>query len=184
MNRWSRKLHRWGAIVIAVPTLLVIATGLLLQLKKEVAWIQPPTIKSPSIDGASSQPLLDWDTVLNSTIAIKESGVSSWDDIDRLDVRPSKGVIKVRCKNNWEVQLDANNAAVLSSAYRRSDLIESLHDGSFFSDSAKLYVFFVNGLILLGLWLTGMYLWYLPIKARSKKKNRLASKNSSAPQAE
>jgi hypothetical protein len=117
--------------------------------------------------------------VLDSVTAVDEADVSSWDDIDRLDDRPSKGVVKVRCKNNWEVQLDSNNGAVLSSAYRRSDLIESLHDGSFFSDYTKLYVFFANGLILFGLWLTGMYLWYLPIKARSKKKNRLAAKRSS-----
>ena len=179
MNRWSRKLHRWGAIMIAVPTLLVIVTGLLLQLKKEVPWIQPPTSK-----GASSQLSIDWQTILDSTIAIKETGVSSWDDIDRLDVRPAKGVIKVRCQNNWELQLDANNADVLSSEYRRSDFIESLHDGSFFSDYAKLYVFFVNGLVLLGLWFTGMYLWYLPIKAKLKKKKRMASKNSESTQPE
>jgi uncharacterized iron-regulated membrane protein len=179
MNRWSRKLHRWGAILIAVPTLLVITTGLMLQLKKEVSWIQPPTIK-----GSSSQPSISWETVLDSAIAIDEAGVSTWDDIDRLDVRPAKGVIKIRCKNNWEVQLDANNANVLSSAYRRSDLIESLHDGSFFSDYTKLYVFFANGLVLFGLWLTGMHLWYLPIKARSQKKKRLASKNKRSTQPE
>lgn len=45
LNKWTRKLHRWGALLTAVPLLLVIVTGLLLQVKKEAAWIQPPTMR-------------------------------------------------------------------------------------------------------------------------------------------
>ena len=37
-NRWTRKLHRWGAIITLVPLLLVIISGLLLQVKKQVVW--------------------------------------------------------------------------------------------------------------------------------------------------
>jgi uncharacterized iron-regulated membrane protein len=166
-------MHRWGAILIAVPTLLVILTGLLLQLKKEVAWIQPPTAK-----GSSQSLQIDWEQILDATVKDPRSGVTSWDDINRLDVRPKKGIVKVRCNNGWEIQLDTADGSVLSSAYRRSDLIESLHDGSFFSDNAKLYLFFANGLILFGLWLTGMYLWYLPIQSRRTKKKRIAMKSN------
>lgn len=173
MNRWSRRIHRWGAILIAVPVLLVIITGLLLQLKKEIAWIQPPTRK-----GAQPGLRIGWDSILEKAKSVKEAEVESWDDIDRLDVRPAKGVIKIRCVNNWELQLDSGNAELLSSAYRRSDFIESLHDGSFFSDFAKLYVFFANGLVLLALWISGMYLWYLPIRSRRKKQLRMKAKST------
>lgn len=176
MNRWSRKLHRWGAILIAIPTLLVILTGLILQLKKEVSWIQPPTE-----NGVSSGVSATWENILEAARSVEQAEVNSWNDIDRLDVRPAKGVIKVRCKNNWEIQLDSQDTSVLSCNYRRSDFIESLHDGSFFSDYAKLYIFFANGLILLGLWLTGMYLWYLPLKAKRKKRQRLANKLAEPP---
>lgn len=171
MNRWSRKLHRWSGILIAVPLLLVIVTGLMLQLKKQITWVQPETKR-----GGSPELALSWAEILESTSSVTESGVESWDDIDRLDVRPSKGLVKVRCKNRWEVQLDSVTGEVLSSAYRRSDLIESLHDGSFFSDFVKLYVFSANGFLLLGLWLTGAWLWYLPIRAKRKKKLRLKNK--------
>lgn len=34
-SRWNRKLHRWGAILIALPLLVVIGSGVLLQLKQE-----------------------------------------------------------------------------------------------------------------------------------------------------
>jgi len=59
--------------------------------------------------------------------------------------------------------------------YRRSDLIESLHDGSFFTDTAKLTVFLANGAVLLALWVTGMYLWGLPLVARRGARRRRTS---------
>lgn len=175
MNRLSRKLHRWGGLTAAIPLLLVIITGIILQLKKDASWIQPATKT-----GSSKQLSLEWPQILAATKSIPESEVQSWDDIDRLDVRPSKGLIKIRCKNHWEIQLDSATGEVLSSAYRRSDFIESLHDGSFFSDFVKLYVFTANGLILLGLWITGAWLWYLPFRSRNKKRRRLAKKKQEA----
>ena len=173
-NRWTRKLHRWGALLMALPLLIVIVSGLLLQVKKQVSWVQPPTAK-----GSSGAPTLSMEVILESARAVPEASVQSWDDIDRLDVRPKKGVIKVRCKNRWELQLDAQSGAVLASNYRRSDLIESIHDGSFFSDAAKLWLFLPNGLVLLFLWMTGAYLWYLPFAAKRKKRKRLGEKPAS-----
>lgn len=169
-NRYSRKLHRWGAIIIAIPLLLVVITGILLQVKKQVAWVQPPTMRG-------SQPSLEisWEKILESASTQEQAGIKTWDDIDRLDVRPDRGLIKVRSNDGWEVQIDATNAKVLSTNYRRSDLIESLHDGSFFADWAKITIFLANGLILLGLWFTGMWLWYLPISVKRMKQKRMNS---------
>jgi uncharacterized iron-regulated membrane protein len=167
LNRWSRKLHRWGAIITLVPLGLVIGTGLLLQLKKQLTWVQPATER-----GSESTPTLDWNQLLESVKSSSDANIQTWDDIDRIDVRPSKGVAKVRGKNRWEVQVDTATGKVLATNFRRSDLIESLHDGSFFADWAKVYVFLPNGVILLGLWISGAYLWWLPIGAKRKKKKK------------
>lgn len=167
MKRWIRKLHRWGALVTFVPLLLVILTGLLLQVKKQVPWVQPVTHK-----GRGTALSLDWDRILAISRTIKEAEVSDWIDISRLDVRPGHGLIKVLCANHWELQLDSETGDILSSEYRRSDWIEQLHDGSFFTETAKLFVFLPNGLILLGLWMTGIYLWWLPIGAKRNKETR------------
>ena len=51
-------------------------------------------------------------------------------------------------------------------AYRRSDLIESLHDGSWFHDRAKLWVFLPTAAVVLMLWGTGIYLFFLPLAVR------------------
>ena len=112
--------------------------------------------------------------ILTAARSDPSAAVQSWGDIDRLDVQPGKGIVKVQCKNRWELQLDLQTAEILSSKYRRSDFIESLHDGSFFHELAKLYVFLPNGLILLGLWLTGAYLWWMPFGARRRKQRRTA----------
>ena len=171
LNRLTRKLHRWGAIITLVPLGLVIGTGLLLQLKKQITWVQPTTMR-----GSESVPKLPWENMLTIAASDPDSGIQSWDDVDRVDVRPGRGIAKLRGKNAWEVQIDLSNGEILASNYRRSDFIESLHDGSFFSDWAKLWIFLPNGLILLGLWMTGFYLWMLPVLAKQKKKKRLASK--------
>lgn len=163
-KRNSRKLHRWGAVITALPLLLVIVSGILLQVKKQVTWVQPATTNLGKAD-----PTVVWETVLGSVSEVPEAEVQSWSDVDRVDVRPSKGIAKVVCKNRWEVQLDIKTGKVVASNYRRSDFIESLHDGSFFSDAAKLWLFLPNGLILLGLWVTGIYLWFLPTLVRWKK---------------
>jgi uncharacterized iron-regulated membrane protein len=148
---------------------VIIVTGVILQLKKESAWIQPPTQQ-----GSGGEPSLGFDQILAATRDVPEAEVDGWYDVDRLDVRPGKGMLKVRSKNRWEVQLDAKNGDVLQVAYRRSDLIESIHDGSFFHRGFKLWVFLPTALILAALWATGIYLFILPYFAKWKSRRKKA----------
>lgn len=165
----SRKFHRWGAIAIGLPLLLVIGSGVLLQVKKQFPWVQPAEHRTPV-----SAPAMEWDVILAAAKAIPEAKVESWEDIDRLDVRPGKGILKIITKDRWEVQLHLGTGEVLQTAYRRSDLIETLHDGSFFGDPAKLWIFLPSGIVLFVLWLSGLYLWVLPYLTR-RKRARLAA---------
>jgi uncharacterized iron-regulated membrane protein len=165
-----RRLHRWATVLVVVPFLVVLVTGLLLQVKKEVAWIQPPTQR-----GSGAVPTLPFEAILAAAATAKEAGIAGWDDVDRLDVRPGKGVVKVRATNGYEVQLDAQTGAVLHVAKRRSDVIEALHDGSWFHDAAKLWIFLPSAVLVFGLWGTGVYLFGLPYLARRRKRRRRAA---------
>ena len=167
LSKFNRVTHRWGSIIVLIPTAVILFSGMILQLKKESGWIQPAT-KRGDATGAS----LSFDRILAAAREVPEAEVSDWDDIDRLDVRPGKGMLKIRCKNRWEIQLDANSGDVLQVAYRRSDLIESIHDGSFFHDRVKLWVFLPAALVLGVLWLTGSYLFFLPYYAKWKKRRK------------
>jgi uncharacterized iron-regulated membrane protein len=166
----NRKLHRWGAILVAVPFLIVICTGILLQLKKQIPWVQPPEQR-----GSKDAPALSMDDILARAQSVPQAGVRGWEDIDRIDVRPSKGMLKVVTMSRWELQLDISTGAVLQTAYRRSDLIESLHDGSWFHANAKLLIFLPSGIIVLGLWITGIYLYLLPYRVKRARRINSAS---------
>lgn len=153
-QKWNRLIHYWGAFSCAVPVLIVTVTGIILLLKKESDWIQPPSSK-----GSENIPSVKFNEILKSVRSIPEAEVNDWSDIKLLDVRPSKGIAKVRAKNRYEVQVDTATGEVLQVAYRRSDLIEEIHDGSFFHDKVKLWVFLPSGIILFVLWVTGMYIF-------------------------
>ena len=168
-NKWTRKTHYWGAFVIILPISIVITTGILLQLKKEINWIQPPTSNREH----NNAPTISFDNILASVKTADEANITSWDDVDRLDVRIDKGIVKVRGKNRWEVQVDTETGDVLQVAYRRSDLIESLHDGSWFHDKVKIWLFLPSGIILFVLWITGLYMFILPYTIKWKRKKQL-----------
>ena len=161
----SRSFHLWGALLIFVPIVVVIGSGLLLQVKKQVEWIQPATQK-----GKHTTPTLSFEAVLAITAKVPEAEVSSWQDIDRLDVRPNKGIIKVLGKNKVEIQIDSQTGEVLQTAYRRSDTIEAIHDGSWFFENAKLWIFLPVGIVLLFLWLSGLILLYTTMTSRFRRK--------------
>ena len=164
-NLLNRKIHYWLSIGIAIPVLIVIVSGILLQVKKQLSWVQPTEQKGKSKTAEISLP-----QVLEISKTVAEAEIRTWDDIHRLDVRPSRGLLKVSAKNQWEIQIDTQTGEILQVAYRRSDLIESIHDGSFFHDSVKMWIFLPSGIILLLLWLTGIYLFILPIWVKRKRK--------------
>lgn len=168
LNRW---IHHWATLIVAIPVMIMITTGVLLLLKKDVEWIQPASAR-----GTGKAPVVSFEEVLTAVQTVPQAQILGWGDIDRLDVRPSKGMMKVRARNRWEIQLDAASAEVLKVAYRRSDLIESIHDGSFFHDNAKLWIFLPAAIVLAVMWMTGLYLFALPHVARARKRRKTRSR--------
>lgn len=160
----NRKVHYWASLVAAAPLLVITVTGVLLQFKKQWAWVQPPERR-----GTAGDPLLTPAALLAACRGVPEAGVRGWADVARVDLRPARGVYKVTARTNWEVQIDARTGAVLQVAYRRSDLLEAVHDGAWFSDAVKWLVFFPAGLLLLLLWATGAYLLWLPYAVRRRR---------------
>lgn len=147
--------------------MIVIATGILLILKKEIEWVQPPSAR-----GEGNIPEISFEQIINTAKQVEEAGITGWPDIDRLDVRPGKGIVKIRAKNQWEIQIDHQTMEILQVAYRRSDFIESIHDGSYFHDLAKLGLFLPCAIILFVLWITGLYLFLTTHFAKQKTKRK------------
>jgi uncharacterized iron-regulated membrane protein len=159
--RTNRKIHKWGSIIAALPLLIVIISGILLLIRKEFSYLQPQTKL-----GIEKTPSISFEQMINQAKSVEQAKVNSWDDIDRLDVRPNKGVIKIRTNSQWEIQLDSKTAEILQVAYRRSDFIESLHDGTFFQDKANLWLMLPSAVILLALLITGLFMFFYPYYKR------------------
>lgn len=162
----ARKIHYWSTLFIALPILLVLVTGLLLQVKKQWTWVQPEEQRGTPTDS----PITLAESV-DIMAANPDIGISGWDDIDRFDVRPSKGMMKIRLEDGREVQMDLSDGRILQIEYRRTDLIESLHDGSWFGgDISKLGLFLPAATILLLMWITGIWMFWAPIPIRRKRR--------------
>lgn len=162
----ARKVHYWSTLVIALPILLVLVTGLLLQVKKQWAWVQP----EEQLGTPTDAPITLAESV-DIMAAHPEIGIGGWEDVDRFDVRPSKGMMKVRLEDGREVQIDLSDGRILQIEYRRTDLIESLHDGSWFGgDVSKLGLFLPAAIVLLCMWITGIWMFWAPIPLRRKRR--------------
>ena len=171
--RWNvlnRKIHYWATVAVAVPVIVVIVSGLFLQMKKHWSWVQPVEQR-----GTGTAPAIDLDGILKAVRTVPDLQVGGWDDVNRIDVRPSKGMAKVWLRNGWEVQVDLGSGNVLQTAYRRSDLLESIHDGSFFGGEAtKLGLFLPAGVILLVMWVSGIWMFVFPLIAKRRRRKREA----------
>ena len=163
-KKTNRTIHKWASIIIAMPLLIVFLSGILLLVKKEFSFIQPPTARSEN-----TAPNLSFDKVLSIAQSINIAEIESWEDIDRLDVRPNKGLIKIRSHNSIEIQIDSSNGQVLHVAKRRSDLIESIHDGTFFHKYANLWLMLPSAIAALAVLVTGVILFITPYIRKKRK---------------
>jgi len=163
---FNRRVHYWTTAVIFLPVLVVVGTGLLLQTKKHWRWVQPAEQV-----GTGKSPGVEFEDILATLQGMTNLTVSGWGDITRVDVRPARGLVKVHLQNGWEVQLDLGNGQVLQTAYRRSDFIESLHDGSFFGgEYTRLGIFLPAGIALFLMWVTGLWMFWVPFSARRRRR--------------
>lgn len=173
--RIFRKIHRTTGVFLFIFYFIIAITGFLLGIKKHSGGLILPKTQT-----GSSTKLVDFiplDSLQNNAkkeiaLFLKESKPSQ---IDRIDIRPEKGIVKFTFKSNfYEVQLDGATGALLQIDLRRSDVIEKIHDGSiidyylgFESGFFKLIYTTIMSLALVLFTITGFWLWYGPKKMRN-----------------
>jgi uncharacterized iron-regulated membrane protein len=176
-SKLLRLIHNWGSIIIAIPVVIMIGAGILLMLKKEFEWIQPSSEKGAEQTAVPTASIGD---MWAAAKAVEKAGFTTWAELKRADLKPDKGILKLVSPTDWEVQVDTTTAKVLNVAERRSDIIEKIHDGSWFAEPLKLWFFLPVGIVLFVLWLTGLYMFFLPYYQKAKKSRdkaaRLAAK--------
>lgn len=165
-TRIYRRLHKWFSMVFIVFLVLIAATAILLAWKKQ--WnLVPKTQKSKTEMTGNWIPVEEMIAVGQAYV---RDSLGKSADLDRVDIRPDKGVAKIVFKWHFtEVQVDGFSGKILSISQRNSDLIEKIHDGSILDflvgsdgETAKLTYSTLTSLALLLLAFTGFFLWYWP----------------------
>jgi hypothetical protein len=155
---WMFHSHLWLGILTTAAVLLVSVTGVLLNHKRPLG-LMPDVPNEPSGAFEASLPLAELARRAEAAVApaVAASGV------DRMDVRPGKGLVKVRFDDPavHEVTLDLASGRVLHVGERNDVFLEKLHSGEIFGDGwVLLSDFAAVGLVVL--LLSGYWLWLYP----------------------
>ncbi|MDT8415932.1 MAG: PepSY-associated TM helix domain-containing protein [Flavobacteriaceae bacterium] len=172
-TRTYRAIHKWIALPALVFMFIIGSTGLLLGWKKQTSLL-PPTQKGMT---AQTSAWLSLDKLTDIAQKYVSDSLHLDETIDRMDVRPDKGIVKIRFVNYFqEVQLDLQTGKILSVSTRGSDIIEKIHDGSILDyfigtpgDELKLIYTTLSASSLILLSFSGFWLWYNPKRIRKKK---------------
>lgn len=173
--RLFRKIHRLTGIFLFIFFLIIGLTGLLLGWKKNSGGL----ILADTASGTTTD-LSQWKALYQLTHAgvnyLRDSVSASLDTtIDRIDVRPDKGIVKISFKQHYTgLQVDGATAKVIQIEMRNADLIEQIHEGSWVDRQLgwqkgyfKLFYTSVCGMGMVIFSITGFWLWYGPKKMRN-----------------
>ncbi len=143
--KW-RKWHAFFGLIAALPLIATAITGILLQLRSKVEWIQPSPVTLTLEEG---KPFL----------RIEELMAKFPGQVEGLSLRPGKGGFSLRLKNGNEVQLHPQTGEVLKDSPRRSTLLIKIHEGSWMGAFGSLGIHFASGLILVFLIISGIFIF-------------------------
>jgi len=144
-----RKYHRLISIIIVLPFMIMILSGLLLMVRSKVEVIQPASVK---VEKFGDKSLLDFSTI------VMKSGVNE-NEIDQIIFRPEKFQLTLRLKNHEEIHLHPQTGEVLKRAKRWTGFLIDLHQGSFFGELGQFGIFLPAGLGVLFLMISGLILF-------------------------
>ena len=162
LSRCIFHLHLWLGILATGVILLVSITGILLNHKRPLG-LMPDVAHTPSGPFEEALPLAELARRAEAAVgpAVAAAG------IDRMDVRPGDGLVKVRFNDRTvrEVDLDLHTGRVLHVGERNDVFLEKLHSGEIFGDGWVL-LSDASAVMLVLLLLSGYWLWLFP-RARS-----------------
>lgn len=156
--RWMFYSHLWLGIVFTGILLVVCVTGVLLNHKRPLG-LMPDVPNQPA--GAFAQALPLAELARRAEVAVGAPVAAA--GIDRMDVRPGDGLVKVRFDDRavHEVTVDVVSGRVLHVGERNDVFLEKLHSGEIFGDGWVLLTD-AAAIALTVLLISGYWLWLYP----------------------
>jgi hypothetical protein len=165
--------HLWFGVIFTIALVVIAITGILLNHKRTLG-LMPDVPHEPTAAFSSSLPLDSLAAIaLRATESASGETASGAADptrarVDRMDVRPRDGYVKVRLRDaaSTEVTIDVVTGRVLHTGRRGDVFLEKLHSGEAFGGSWVLLSDAAAVALVITL-LTGYWLWLAP-KLRRK----------------
>lgn len=151
--KW-RTWHAYIGLIAALPLLVIVVTGLVLQLRNQFESIQPKTLTMKLEEGKR---LLSMEEVIVKFPPGK---------IEQIIYRPSKGNYSIRIKGGDEIQMNPQTGDVVKDMPRRAGLLIDIHQGSWMGPFGQYGIHFLAGLSLFFLLISGVLLF--PFRRWSK----------------
>jgi uncharacterized iron-regulated membrane protein len=165
MYRTTRQLHRWAGILAALVLIVIAATGFILANKKRFAFVQPPAAQALEI--AAAREIVSIEVAVQAAFDLGHDDLRTLEDVDRVDYRPGDNIFKVISNKAYrEVQVDGKTGKVLTNSFRTDQLMEDIHDLSFFAAWTHAWVLPLVALVLFGLSVSGVGMFLTPVYRR------------------
>src|SRR5688500_16753953 len=159
LPRFAFYSHLWVGVIFTVVLLVISITGILLNHKRGLG-LMPEVENVPTRTFGASLSLGEL-----ATRALTEAGDARnpEEGIDRMDVRPRDGLVKVRLRDpsSTEVTLNLADGRVLHVGARGDVFLEKLHSGEIFG-SRGILLSDAGAVALTLLLVTGYWLWLRP----------------------
>ena len=158
LARWIFHGHLWVGVVVTFLALSISVTGILLNHKRALGFMPETEYSNP--DGFAAS--LSLSELVERSDAAVPAHVAEI-GVDRMDVRPGDGIVKVRYDDDevHEVTVALADGEILAVGLRNDVFLEKLHSGEIFGDAWILLSDFTAVALVL-LLLTGAWMWLYP----------------------
>lgn len=163
LTRLAFHLHLWLGVIFTGALLVISVTGIALNHKRGLG-LMPDVKHSPSAPFEDALPLSELADIGLRVGSITETGgPAPLSFVDRMDVRPKNGYVKVRLRDAavTEVTVDIVTGKVLHIGPRGDSFLEKVHSGEVFGDGWVL-LSDVAAIVLTLTLITGIWLWIAP----------------------
>ncbi|MCY7379315.1 MAG: PepSY domain-containing protein [Gemmatimonadaceae bacterium] len=157
--------HLWLGVIFTAALLVISATGILLNHKRGLG-LMPDVAHEPSAPFAGA---LSLDSLTSIALVAVGRAPATLGDVDRMDVRPRSGYVKVRVRDarSTEVTVDLATGRVLHVGPRGDVYLEKLHSGEAFGDRWVL-LSDAAAIALVITIVSGYWLWLFPKVRRAR----------------
>ena len=176
LSRAAFYIHLWLGVVSTIALIAISITGILLNHKRGLG-LMPDVPHEPS--GAFTDALPVERLAYAALVAAPQAAKGDWKEgdpvdiglIDRMDVRPRNGFVKVRLRDkaSMEMTVDINTGAVVHTGRRGDVFLEKLHSGEIFGGLPFVILSDIAAVALVLTLITGYWLWLVPKLSRGTR---------------